>query len=218
MRYKKNIVFIHDEKEHFLFQVINFGGKSDELKFNFNDPKFNKYVIHNRNTGILDKDDVIHKYGELTYHSDGSFLFKFPKYPVKERIYNNPHGVGSRRKPLNEILSSEPIFHYEIFKYNSCRRRKAIEGKDKFIIQNDLFFDGKPFGCVIFLIHRSFLEYPTHNSKDSIYLRLKGITENLDLAFALGKLRIKGHNIYNKELDRYIFCDNNYLRVVENNE
>ena len=52
MKYKNNIVFQFEGNEYFLFQILNFGNKTDELKFIFNDGKFNTAIIYNKDTGI----------------------------------------------------------------------------------------------------------------------------------------------------------------------
>ena len=83
MKYKNNIVFQFEGNEYFLFQILNFGNKTDELKFIFNDGKFNTAIIYNKDTGIQKFDDVLSKFGESTYHSDGSFFYKFPNFYLK---------------------------------------------------------------------------------------------------------------------------------------
>ena len=215
MKFKKSILFYYNNNEHFLFQAMNFGKHVDELKFSFNDPKTGTHLIHNRKTGIIDKLDIMNKYGELTYHADGSFLFKFPNYPLKDKIHINTSAVGNRRKPLNDIKEWEPIFHYEVFRYDACKRYKAINPKEKYALQNDIFFNGISFGCVVSLVNKNHYTYPTHNEDDSIYIRIEGVTKELDLCLAFGKLKEKGRILYMSEIGKEIFVNNNYLRIVE---
>jgi len=197
-----------------LFQVLNFGNKSDEIKFVFSNSKSNTSIIHNKNTGIQAINDVINKYGESTYHSDGSFFYKFPNYPENKQ-YNNPHGEGMRRTPLDQIAMKESLFHYEVFRYQLCRKKKTIPAKEKISVQNEIFFDGTPFGCIIMLINKRYSFYETSNREDKVFIRLKGITDNLDLGIVFGKLTYKGHTIYDESLGKNIFTDNNHIQIVE---
>lgn len=215
MKYKNNIVFQFEGNEYFLFQVLNIGNKTDELKFIFHDGKFNSAIIYNKNTGIQKFDDVISEFGESSYHSDGSFFYKFPNYPLKKKEYSNPHGEASRRTPLDKIIEDEPLFYYEVFRYHLCRKKKIISTKEKYLIQNDVFFDGNPFGCVIMLINKDCPFYETYNQPHDIFIRLENITKNLDLGIVFGKLRYEGHIIYDESLEKNLFTDNNRIQIIE---
>lgn len=215
MKYKNNIVFQFEGNEYFLFQILNFGNKTDELKFIFNDGKFNTAIIYNKDTGIQKFDDVLSKFGESTYHSDGSFFYKFPNFYLKKEQYSNPHGEGTRRTPLGKIFEDEPLFHYEVFRYQLCRKKKTISTNEKYLIQNDIFFDGNPFACVIMLINKNYSFYETYNQPHGIFIRLLNIAENLDLGIAFGKLSYKGYTIFDESLGRNLFSDNNRIQIIE---
>jgi hypothetical protein len=213
MKFKQNIIFKSKGIEYFLFQIINIGKITDELKFNFNDNQANTSVIHNKTTDKIEIDDVINPFGESTYHADGTFLFKFPNYPLKEKIYNNPNGVGERRKPLKEIFDFEPIFNIEIFQYRLCRKTGNL--KEKFEINNELFFNGEPFGCIVLILNSKYHDFPETNDKSSNSIRVRNITENLDLGLAFAKIYRKGRFIFDTELKMNIFSNNNFIEIVK---
>ena len=101
MKFKKTFFFRVTYKDFFLFKLINIGyGNNDDLKFIFTDPKSNTANIYAEEGPVIQEKDIIYPYGEMTYHSDGSLLFKFPKYPDPSREYMNPQGKGFRRKKL----------------------------------------------------------------------------------------------------------------------
>ena len=212
MKFKQNIVFTSNRKEHFLFQIMNIGKNTDELKFIFNDNKTHSSIIHSKEQGKIETYDVINPFGESTYHSDGTFMFKFPNYPLKEKIYSNPHGIGERRKPLNEICDFEPLFNMEIYQYRLCRKSGTI--KEKIEITNENFFNGEPFGCVILILNK-YHDFYEINDESSRTVRIKSIAENLDLGLVFGRLNRKGRNIYDSTSMRNIFSDNNYIEIVE---
>jgi len=213
MKYKQNIIFTANGKKHFLFQIMNIGKNADDFKFNFNDNKASISIIHSRNTGTIDKDALINPYGESTYHSDGTFMFKFPNYPIKEKQYYNPHGVGERRRPLTEIDDFEPLFNLEVYQYRLCQKIGNL--KDKYEIDNVPFFNGTPFGCVIMLLSYKYEDFQEIKDESSISIRLRRIGENIDLGLIFGKLNRSGKMVFIPELNQSIFTDNNYIEIVE---
>ncbi|MCH7723195.1 MAG: hypothetical protein IIC76_07650 [Bacteroidetes bacterium] len=214
LKFKKNIVFINNRSEYFLFQVMNIGKNLDEIKFNFNDPKFSTAIIHLNETNTFDDSTLINKYGEATYHSDGTFMYKFPNYPIKEMRYNNPHGAGAKRMPLSNIKGWEPLFKFDIYDYNLCRKIKEIKDDEKIILINDHLFNGKSFSC---LINFSHINYPVPILSDFSQLSttVNSVTDNLNLWIVIISLNDKGYFIKMEPMGQKIFSQNNHLQIIE---
>lgn len=215
-RFKKNIIFLSNEIEHYLFQLINIGKDKDQLKFNFNDPKSATAIIHTETKLTINDNTLINDYGEASYHSDGSFILKFPNYPIKSKQYFNPKSEGSRRRPLNEIIDWEPLFRYDIFDYKSCRKKKIIKETDKFIFEQDSIFNGNSFSCIINLVNKN-INLPLHNNKFEISTRVNNVTETLDLWLVIAPLNKNGNYIKLEPGGKEIFSQNNYLEAIEKN-
>jgi len=215
MKYRKDIVFVADGKEHFLIRVMNIGKSSDELKFSFNSHSNSSFVLHSRNTGIIDEQDIQHPYIEATYHSDGTFMFKFPNYPLAEKTYSNPHGKGIRRISLNKIMDFEPIFQVEVFQYNLCERITKTNNNYK-LFNNDLF-NGEPFACIIGLLNCQYSDFLETNNKSSLSVRIRNIGEGLDLGLILGRVNHPGHIIELANTSQNIFTNNNHVQVIQRN-
>ena len=73
-------------REFFLFQVINYGTDTDELKFSFNHPDAGTGVVYTEAESGVSDFDIIKPYAEITYHSDGLILQKLPKYSERDSI------------------------------------------------------------------------------------------------------------------------------------
>ena len=64
--------------------------------------------------------DIVGLYSEITYHSDGSVLYKFPGYRKGDRtLYKNPAGTGKRRTPIRQLVRKwEPLIRYTVVDYS----------------------------------------------------------------------------------------------------
>lgn len=214
VKFKKYIVFLANGKEHYLFQLINIGKKTDELKFSFNDPSYNTAVIQSETKLTLDDSTLINSYGESTYHSDGSFIMKFPNYPIKSKQYYNPNSQGFRRTPLNSIIDWEPLFKYDIYDYAICRKRNEIKDLEKYTLSNDFIFNGTSFSCLINLANKKF-NVPQHIDYDEISIKIESITDDLDLWLVISPLKESGYYIKLEPGGKEVFSRNNYLQTFE---
>ena len=211
-KFSKSIFFIDNNGEsRFLFRCINYGGENDELKFIFDHPESSSAILHIENDQKYPDDIDITFYGELSYHSDGSLLWKLPNYPkIRSTKYDNPHGPGARRTPLCAIDEWEPVVIGNIIRYNNC---KAILLDDSIIIpENQNIFSGQPFEYYIFLGHLKY-QTPPNNKSNEMIVRIEDVAQNLDLLIWFRKSDYKGFqfNIGNTTAVN----DNNRVRIAE---
>jgi hypothetical protein len=93
-----------DGHNRFLFYVLNYGKSKDEVKFSFNRSKDNTTIIAIEEGQVYPDDSLMRSFAELSYHEDGSLLWKYPRTKKEKNVLRtNPHGKGSRRTPLTEI-------------------------------------------------------------------------------------------------------------------
>ena len=179
-KFKESLYFKDHEGEiRFLVQALNLGkGKNDELKFVFTHAPSGGGGIYTEAEAEWSYDDIVRLQPEVSYHSDGSMLFKMPSYSERtETIYKNPKGTGERRKPLSYIFIWEPIIKYTILDYSLC---KKPVGGDAIVIPNHTsIMDGSPFSCILFLGDQQ-MPSPMEN-RDLGVFRLAGLTDRLDL-------------------------------------
>lgn len=167
MKFKKSFFFRSKDKKYYLFKLINIGDENrNDLKLIFNDPEAGTGNIYAERGTVFQGEDVIHPYGELSYHSDGSLIHKFPNYPDSSKEYINPQGEGFRRRELSDIEEWEPLIEYEIFDYNLLRRQKESASEENYIIESDYnFFDGSSLECILILANKSFEPPPQKTIK-----------------------------------------------------
>ena len=112
-------------EEHFLFQGLNVGTLAkDQLKFVFSDPDSGIGGTYQASPGRLGDGDVIRLVPEVTYHYDGSLLFKLPSYRPRTRTeYRNPQQKDFRRTPLDSIGSWEGFLLYRVHRYDLCKKK-----------------------------------------------------------------------------------------------
>ncbi len=206
-------VYFKDNEEHhrFLFKVVNYGETSDELKFSFNKPQDQRAVIATGDGQEYPHDSLIRSYAELTYHEDGSLLWKYPESKRdKTVIRNNPHGKGSRRTPLKNIGVWEPVFMGNIIRYRDCPLGSE---KDSEIVTDDgAIFNGEPFEFHVFLgIFRC--QTPPNTKYGELVHRINNITQTLDMTIWVKKSSYHGEQF--TLADIVAWNDNNRVRISE---
>ena len=218
-RFDKIFTFDFEGEPHMLLRVLNYGKDRDDLKFTFLDKRFQRGVTYTKESLHLKRDDIITDYGEITYHSDGSVLWKHPRYPIESGRYINPKEVGFRRRKLSEINDWEPVAHYEVFDYriskvdNEFIREKA----DKInLVTNNIVFNGESFACIINLVHKNY-NLPKINNPTEELLRISGITDTLDLWLIISKIDKKGNYLEIEGMNKKVFTTSNLIQVVEKN-
>jgi hypothetical protein len=196
----------------FLFQVINFGKIKDEMKFAFNYPGAGTGVVHSDTSTFSDPTDILAMRAEITYHSDGSFLNKFPSQPMHgSPIYKNPFGTGKRRKPLDMITEWEPILSYTVANYSICRKPYSEDG---FLVPyNPCMFGGEPFVCIIGL-GLSSNSLPQVNPTKEVVARIKHVGSGLDLVLNFTKTSYRGIEIRIPNTEICIWSTNNVLQTL----
>jgi hypothetical protein len=201
------------KEELFLFQVINYGVETDELKFSFNHPDAGTGIVYTESeTGFSDS-DIIKLHAEITYHSDGSVLQKLPKYNERDStVYKNPFGTGSRRAPLNQIREWTPIVRYWVVDYRICR--KAVSSNSLLLPSNIYIFNGDPFGCMLYLGHNSNPTPTTKNPAEIIY-RLDNVASDIDLLVQIGKSTYGGRMIQLPNTGIQVWATHNVVEILE---
>ncbi len=218
-KFDKILTFNHDGNHYFLCRILNYGNDSNELKFNFVNKKSSSGVIYTREALKLQDDDVITDYGEITYHSDGSVLWKHPRYPIKSKRIDNPKREGFRRIKLSKINNWEPVAKYDIFDYRVC------EVKENFLkerapkvhrFKNRNVFNGNSMSCLINLVNKNY-EIPDFGNPTEVNERIPNITNNLDLWVIITNIPQKGNYLKLNEKSRPIFSRNNVVQIMEKN-
>jgi hypothetical protein len=212
-RFNKSIFFKErNGKIRFLFKCVNYGEK-DNLKFIFNFPKKGKSVIFSPEDNSYPENIEIWTYAELSYHLDGSLLWKFPKRNKTEvKQYYNPHGIGTRRTRLDDIKLWEPLIKGNIIRYQDCLNEETIESED--IIECDEIFDGTPFEYYLHIGHLSYDNPPNKKFGEFIY-RINGITSKLDMILWFRKSDYSGQ--YFIHGNTTAINDNNRVKMIEPN-
>lgn len=206
-------VFFTDQggEARFLFQVLNLGKETDELKFVFTHPDSGMGGIYiearNRFTG----DEIARLQPEISYHSDGTLLQKMPSYSSRtETIYKNPQGTGHRRTPLSDIYEWEPFVRYTVADYALCL--KPV-GKDSTIVpQHPTVFDGTPFTCYLFLGNQA-MPSPTEIENRAVF-RLPDVTSDLDLLCCFYKSDYRGEYYTLPNSSERVFMRRNVIEIA----
>ena len=198
--------------ECFLFQIINFGNDTENLKFVFNSKKDFTAITYTESDTAFEKSDIISRHGEITYHNDGTILFKFPGgNNQNNNLYVNPLGKGISKVPLKKIRDWIPIISYKIADYTLCKKKQS-----KFPIYIPIhkkLFDGTPFECIIYLGHMAYAN-PPNNEMNEMIFRLNDVAEKIDLIVWFFKSDFRGqvHRIPNSDIDVIV---KNAINVVE---
>jgi len=202
MNYKKSIYFRDIENlEYFLFQIINFGNDNEHLKFVFNSKKDFTAITYTESGTSFEKSDITGRLGEITYHNDGTIMFKFPGgNNQKNNLYKNPFGEGIRKLPLKEIRDWIPIISYKIADYSLCKKKESKS--PIYVPSHERIFDGTPFECIIYLGHMAYAN-PPNNGINEIIFRLNDVADKIDLIAWFFKSDFRGqvHRIPNTDID-----------------
>lgn len=219
-KFDRIFIFNHEGGPYMLLRVLNYGTNSDELKFTFVDKRFQRGVIYTKESFRVKEDDIITDYGEITYHSDGSVLWKHPRYPIDSEKYINPKEEGHRRRRLSDIDEWEPLVKYEVFNYRPCGvdEKYIKEKSDKiYMVKNKSVFNGQPFICLVNLVHKNYNVPGSIHSTEEI-LRIPGITKSLDLWLVISNISKAGNYLEIDGSDEEIFITNNIVQIVEKND
>jgi hypothetical protein len=198
-------------QDHFLFQVLNIGRATDELKFVFTDPEAGSAGVYNAKPDRFGQGDLIRLVPEVTYHSDGSLLFKMPSYSKRtSTIYRNPQQPNYRRTPLSEIDRWQGFLLYRVHTYEICK--KVEISNPQFLTLDPSWFDGSPFECRLFLGNQ---HYPTPiASEDILVQRITGFSDQLDLVILLSKIQARGFPMRIGETDQVVWSTANVIELI----
>lgn len=201
----------YEENHRFLFKALNFGKTSDELKFSFNKSKDHRSVIATEDGQKYPDDSLIRGYAELSYHKDGSLIWKYPKTKTEKNVFrSNPHGEGSRRTPLKNIGIWEPVFMGNIIRYKDCPI--YTEEESEIITDNGEIFNGEPFEYHVFLGNLRY-QTPPNKKYGELVHRINNITPKLDMTIWVRKSSYYGESF--KFGDSMIWNDNNRIQIDE---
>ena len=196
---------------HFLFQVLNFGKSTDELKFVFNNPESGTGGTYTPNLDRYSHEDIIRLVPEVSYHSDGSLLFKMPSYSKRtSTVYRNPQQPNYRRTPLSMIDRWEGFLLYRVHNYQICQ--KVNVSNAEFLTIAPSWFDGTPFECRLFLGSKS---YPTPIPSDDILVqRFSQISRQLDLLILFSKIKARGFPMRIGDTDQVVWSTSNVIEII----
>ncbi|SFD70780.1 hypothetical protein [Thermophagus xiamenensis] len=212
-KFNKSVFFIDNKgAKRFLFKCINYGD-NDNLKFIFNFPNKGKSIIFSPDDNSYPDNIEIRSYAELSYHQDGSLLWKFPKRKGGQpQNYYNPHGVGSRRTDLDNIKLWEPIVQGNIIRYKDCINEETIESEE--IVDCKEIFDGTPFEYYVYLGNLAYANPPNNKNGEYIH-RVNDVTEKLDMILWFRKSEFNGLHHMIGEIP--VVNDNNRVKIIEPN-
>lgn len=198
-------------EDHFLFQALNTADNGDDLKFVFTDPASGVGGAYTANRDRIGKGDLIRLVPEISYHSDGSLLFKMPRSSERTSTeYINPQIEGYRRTPIDSIGNWEGFLLYRVHSYDLCKKKNP--SNPIYIMTDAQWFDGTPFECRFFLGHK---ECPSPIPSHEILVeRLTCLSNQVDLVLALGKITERGFKVRLGESEKYVFSRNNMIEVI----
>ena len=213
-KFKRSIFFIDNNGDkRFLCKILNFGEEKDDLKFIFRHPESSDAIIHNSKGEKYPDESIFRYYGELTYHPDGSVLWKLPKTKKgEEKIVDNPHGTGTRRTRLSALEEWEPIVIGNIIRYQNCLDK--LTGDAEILPEHDKIFNGEPFEYILFLGHMKYQSPPNIGEEEFIY-RINNIGNEIDMIIWVRKSEFKGELF--EYGNRTAINDNNRVRIAEPN-
>lgn len=206
MNLNKSIFFKDvNKKEHFLFQIINFG-QDDELKFIFNSK--------NNGTGILFSPDntsnksLVRLYEETTYHKDGI---------VQHKLGNKSYEPGVDRvckKPFDQVEEWEPFLRMYVLDYNICRKSKSSD--KTFLPENPDLFNGNPLEIIVYIGHMKYSipEFQSPGTPQIIY-RINNVIKNIDLFIKICRTSYPGTIIPIPNTNKGIISKNTVIQLVE---
>ena len=214
-----SFAFLDKETNRFLFRITNIGTYDNpDFKFVFT-PKDSGILIDTsekkRTDGCIDHQHCIQwNYMEFSYHPDGSFLSKLPKFPIRKYLNKNPDGIGERRCPLKDIKDIEFIASIEIDNYSLCKKFSPIPQEVHMICQNNSVFNGETFNLLVYIKHRDF-DINTFQHPMAISYICRGISETLDIGIYIQKVERKSYKYYNEKLGWVYQNDMNRITPIQ---
>ena len=212
-RFKCSVFFVDSANNpYFLFQVLNLGKVSDELKFVFTHPESGMGAMYVETRDRFTGGEIVRLQPEISYHADGSLLQKMPSYsPRTDTVYKNPHGVGYRRTPLADIYEWESFAKYTVIDYSLCR--KPLGADAQIVPYHNGVFGGDPFECILFLGHES-MPSPKELPDRAVF-RLSGVAAELDLLCCFYKSSYRGEYFELPNGSERLFLRHNVIEIVE---
>jgi len=195
-------------KEYFLFQILNYGKKTDEIKFIFNAKNEGTGIIYSPNGSSASKEDIIKPYVEIGYHNDGHIYFKLPAYKKGDK---NDYKNRFKKNPLDQIKEFTPIIKYTVISYNLCKKTNS---SDIFLLENNLIFNGEPFECILYLGNLQYAN-PPNNQKSEIIFRVNDVAKNVDLIVWIYKSSYSGKIIKIPNTNIKILNKGNVVQIVQ---
>lgn len=217
----RQLCFVDEIKlqNHFLVEVVTYESKhaetgevTEELKFIFNAKGNGTGYVYSPDGTVPSKDGILGIYSEISYHSDGSVLWKL--YPNSSTVpkHVNAFGVGERRTTLVDVTDWTPIIRYTVVDYEMLLKRKATS--PILLFQDSPFFNGEPFVCLIYM-GRSDCVYPVSKDGEGMIFRVPGVAKNTDLAIWFFKTDYKGFRFTIPDTDISVWNTSNRLEIVE---
>lgn len=212
VKFKASIFFPDsDGEKRFLFKIINYGQETDELKFIFDHPKYENALIFNQEGKKYPDESIFRKYGELSYHSDGSLLWKLPETEEgHDKLVDNPHGTGSRRTALSALEEWEPVVHGNIIRYKTCYT--SLTEDAQILPDKPEIFNGDPFEYYIFLGHMKYQKPPNSGSDELVY-RINDVGKYIDMVLWVRKSQFYGEPF--EFGGKTVINDNNRVGIAE---
>ncbi len=208
-----SIYFADSSSEpRFLFQIVNFGRNTDELKFTFTSLNEGVGAIYSDTHDSYSGSMLIRSVPEISYHADGSLLYKLPRTQSDFRtIHINPKSPGVRRTPLAELKFWEPVFRYTIYSYDLCKKGESTNRID--LPSNTTLFNGQPFEIISFL-GRTTNIMPLA-PPGQLAFRLPDIGDKLDLLICGYRINETGKMMKVEGTETMVWSTNNVITVVE---
>jgi hypothetical protein len=208
---KKTVLWEDSAGLHFLCRVLNIGRSTEELKIIVSERDSPTGAMYTEGKGRFTGTEIVRLQGEVSYHADGSVLFKLPAYsPRTSTARKNPSGVGTRRLPLSEIREWEPFVRYTVIRPVAYNR--AVDSATV-IARAETFFDGTPFQCMFLLGAATLDDYK--DASGAATFRIRGVAQGLDLLLRFEKSDYRGEVMRLPNSGQRVFMANNVLEVVE---
>lgn len=199
-----------DGKDHFLFQILNYG-KIDDLKFIFNAKDEGTGIVYSSDGSLVSKEDIIKQYSEISYHNDGVMHYKLPKDRDNGK---DDYRDRFRRTPLGETTSFFPIIKYTVVSYDLCKKKRSSNGI--FLPENTQIFNGEPFECLIYLGNLKYANPPNNQPSEMIF-RVNDVAKDIDLIVWIYKSSYKGKIITAPNTRITVLTRGNIVEIVQEN-
>lgn len=230
LNHRDNIeVFIKANNRYFgLFNVVQLG-KNGVVDLKITD-LFNKMILSpvgHRDRGYFVESDLADtrfiRRMEMSYHKDGSLLYKFNNEGIDR--YKNPRGEGNRWVATSDISDFHPIMTMAIRRVSICKCLQDIKVESRnqiYVCENDELF-GIDGGYFVVLYVRNKLWPICRYSTPKLYSdRLVELSESIDLCMFIRKCSYtKPQSYYSEEFkgnitpylyNSFKFCDDEALK------